>query len=106
LISRVTLFSLLLSIFLTAGIRMATEAQRDGCTPYLSGDTKAASSEWVDSGTSQISVPCNDWIMRQTLRVQLLCLLDGALIAVFVLNALSDLRDWLQMRRRLRGSNG
>ena len=45
---------------------------------------------------------CDDWIMRQPLRVQVACLLDLALGLVFVLNALSDLREGLEARRRLR----
>jgi hypothetical protein len=34
--------------------------------------------------------------------VQLLCLVDLCLGAVFVLNSLGDLRDWFVMRRRMR----
>jgi hypothetical protein len=40
--------------------------------------------------------------MRQPLRVQVLCLLDMVLAVVFVLNALSDLREGLEARRRMR----
>jgi hypothetical protein len=40
--------------------------------------------------------------MRQPMRVQVLCLLDLTLAAVFLLNALVDLRKWLEMRRRRR----
>jgi hypothetical protein len=100
--SRVTLFSLLLALLLGVGIRLWTEEQRDACTPYLAGDTKAQKSEWVMSGTRTIEVSCDDWIMRQPLRVQVLCLLDVALTVLFVLNALSDLREWLEIRRRIR----
>jgi hypothetical protein len=100
--SRVTLFSLLLALLLGVGIRLWYDGQRDACTPYLAGDTKVPSSEWVLSGTRTIEVPCDDWIMRQPLRVQVLCLLDVALTVLFVLNALSDLRDWRQFRRRMR----
>jgi len=102
-ISRVTIFSLLLGLMLGIGIRMWSDAHSDVCAAYLAGDTRAPSSEWVSSGTRLISVPCRDWIMRQPLRVQILCLLDLALGMVFVLNALADLRGWLQMRRRMRG---
>ena len=101
-ISRVTLFSLLLGLMLGAGIRLSTAGRRDACAPYLAGDKTAAASEYVASGTRLISVPCRDWLMRQTLRVQILCLLDLVFAVVFVLNALSDLREWLEMRRRLR----
>jgi hypothetical protein len=100
--SRVTLFSLLLALLLGFGIRLWTDGQRDACTPYLSGDTRAQKSEWVISGTRQIEVPCTDWFMRQPLRVQILFLLDVVLAVLFMLNALSDLREWRQMRRRMR----
>jgi len=50
-----------------------------------------------------IEVPCNEWFMRQSMRVQVLCLLDLVLAVMFVLNALTDLRDWLAKRRRMRG---
>ena len=101
--SRVTLFSLLLALLLGVGIRQWTDGQRDACTPYLSGDAQAQKSEWVSSGTRQVEVRCTDWFSRQPVRVQILCLLDVVLTVVFVLNALSDLRDWLEMRRRMRG---
>lgn len=99
--SRVTLFSLLLALLLGVGIRLWTDGQRDACTPYLSGDTKAQKSEWVISGTRQIEVPCTDWFTRQPVRVQILCMLDVVLAVLFLLNALSDLRDWLELRRHL-----
>ena len=100
-ISRVTLFSLLFALLLATGIRLWSDsgAQRDACAPYLAGDKSAQSSEYVASGTRMIAVPCRDWIMRQPLRVQILCLLDLALALVFLLNALGDLRDWLHLRR-------
>ncbi len=98
--SRVTLFSLLLALLLGVGIRLWTMQQRDACTPYLAGDQSAQKSEWIVSGTRQIEVPCSDWFMRQPLRVQLLCLLDVALAVLFVLNALSDMQQWLALRRQ------
>jgi hypothetical protein len=101
--SRVTLFSLLLTLLLGVGIRLWTMQQRDACTAYLSGDNKAQKSEWVTSGTRLVEVPCTDWITRQTLRVQILCLLDVVLAVIFVLNALSDLVEWIEARRRMRG---
>ena len=84
------------------GTRVWSDGQRDNCTRYLAGDTTAPASEWVMSGTRQIQVSCNDWIMRQPLRVQALCLLELLLAITFVLNALADMREWLAMRRRLR----
>jgi len=103
MISRVTLFSLLLGLLLAAGIRLWCDGQRDDCSNYLAGAKSAQRSEWVVSGTRMIEVPCNEWFMRQSMRVQVLCLLDLVLAVMFVLNALTDLRDWLAKRRRMRG---
>ena len=103
IMSRVTLFALLLALLLGVGIRLWTMQQRDACSAYLSGDTKAQSSEWVISGTREVEVPCTDWITRQTLRVQVFCLLDVVLAVIFVLNALSDLVEWIEARRRMSG---
>jgi hypothetical protein len=101
-ISRVTLFSLLLALMLGAGIRLRDAQQRDPCSLYMAGDKTAPPSEYVVSGTRQIVVPCNSWFLRQPLSVQVLCLLDAFLSIVFLFNALSDLKQWFQMRRRMR----
>jgi hypothetical protein len=102
-ISRVTLFSLLLGLMLGTGIRLWDARQKDNCSLYMAGDKTLPASELVVSGTRQIVVPCNYWIMRQPMRVQVLCLLDFALLVVFFLNALADLQRWLQSRRQMRG---
>ena len=103
MISRVTVFSLLLGLMLGLGILFWSAGQRDACTPYLEGNKSAQRSMYVPSGTRLIAVPCNDWIMRQPLRVQVLCLADLGLALIFVLNALGDLRNWLEARKRIRG---
>jgi hypothetical protein len=102
MISRVTLFSLLLGLMLATGIWMWTDSHPDDCVRSTAPDGTKPKSEWVVSGTRQIEVPCNDWTMRQPLTVQVLCLLDLLLIVVFLLNALLDLQGWLRMRRRMR----
>jgi hypothetical protein len=101
-ISRVTVFSLLLGLMLALGIRLWSDAHPDDCARALAAEGSMPASEYVISGTRQVVVPCNDWIMRQPLRLQVLCLLNLVLAVVFVLNALADLRGWLQMRRRMR----
>src|ERR1017187_8582700 len=45
--SRVTLFSLLLALLLGVGIRLWYDGQRGACTPSLAGDSKSQKSEWV-----------------------------------------------------------
>jgi hypothetical protein len=102
MISRVTLFSLLLGLMLATGIWMWTGAHPDNCARLAAPDGTMPASEWVVSGTRQIEVRCSDWSMRQPLTVQILCLLDLLLAVVFVLNALLDLQGWFAMRRRMR----
>ena len=99
-ISRVTLFSFLLALLLAVGIRMWTDAQRDDCARYLAGDATAPASELVVMGSRTVVVSCNQWLPRQPVKVQMLCLLELVLAAVFLMNALHDLHGWLQRSRR------
>jgi len=85
------------------GIRLWDARHQDNCALYNAGDRSVPSSILVVSGTREIEVQCNDWIMRQPLKVQLLCLVDLVIGVVFFFNALSDLQQWLRMRRRMRG---
>jgi hypothetical protein len=101
-ISRVTIFSLLLGLMLGLGISMWSGNQHDACAAYLDGNKLAQSSEYVPSGTRLIAVPCNVWLMRQPVKVQILCLVDLCLAVVFLLNAVGDLRDSLEARKRIR----
>ncbi len=98
-ISKVTLYSLLLGLMLAAGIGVWSSRRIDPCTRFLEGDTSQPAVQIVESGTRLLRVPCTNWIARQPLRVQILCLLDGTLGIVFGLNLLADLRGWLQARR-------
>jgi hypothetical protein len=66
---------------------------------YLAGEGWLSSSQTIDSGVQQIEVPCKQWLPRQPLTLQLLCLVDLVLIVVFVVNALGDLLEWKRMRR-------
>ena len=103
MISRVTIFSLLLALLLAAGIWRWSAVQRDACSPYLGGDRMAPSTMYVVTGTRTVVIPCDDWLERQPGRVQLLCLVDFVLVVMFGLNALQDARGWFAMRRRRRG---
>ena len=102
MVSRVTMYSLLLGLMLAVGIWRWSGWHKDDCTRYLAGDKKAPASELVVSGTQTIEVPCSDWALRQPLLVQILCLLDVVVFLVFVTNALFDARDHFAMRRRRR----
>jgi hypothetical protein len=101
-VSRVTLFSLLLGLMLAMGISRWSGELKDDCSRFLAGDKSAPRSELVVSGTRTVEVSCNDWTMRQPLRVQVLCLLDIVVFLVFVTNALFDARDHFAVRRRRR----
>lgn len=102
MISRVTLFSLLLGLLLASGIWMWTSGHPDQCARAAAPDGSMPASEYVVSGTRQIVVPCNDWFMRQPLSIQVLSLLELLLAVIFALNALLDLQGWQRMRRRMR----
>jgi hypothetical protein len=103
LISRVTIFSLLLALMLGVGIRLRTQGQRDGCAAYLAGDKTAPATVYVVTGTRTVIVSCDEWLPRQTERVQLLCVLELLLVGVFVVHAWGDARDWFGAWRRRRG---
>jgi hypothetical protein len=98
MISRVTIFSLLLGLMLGVGIYAWAQGRRDDCMRYPPGG-RAPATEMVVSGTREIEVPCSDWWMRQPLGAQILCIADAALGVVFLVNALQDTRAWLAMRR-------
>ncbi len=98
-ISRVTIFSLLLALLLATGIRRWYLGQRDDCARYLAGDTSFPPAQFVVSGNRTIVVPCDQWWLRQPVIVQMLCLLDLLLAAVFVVNGLQDTRAWIERRR-------
>jgi hypothetical protein len=101
-ISRVTIFSFLLALLLGAGIWRWNSGHTDACEAYLAGDKTAQATEYVLSGTRTIVVPCDEWLPRQPVKVQVLCLLDLVLSVVFLLHAWGDARDWLEAWRRRR----
>jgi hypothetical protein len=97
-----TLLSFVLALFLASGIRLWSDRHRDDCAPYLAGDKTAPASEYVQTGTRTIVVPCNDWLDRQPLRIQILSLLELLLVVMFLVNGMLDTRAWLESRRRRR----
>jgi hypothetical protein len=98
MLSRLTLFSLLLALMLGLGIMLQTKSQLDRCNSY-SADGIPPRSEYVVTGTREVEVPCSDWWMRQSLTIQILCIADLGLGMIFVVNALGDLHRWLELRR-------
>ena len=99
MISRLTIFSLLLGLMLGLGIYMHAKGAHDRCNSYPPGGVQPRN-ELVVTGTRQIQVPCSDWWMRQPQTVQILCIADAGLGLIFTLNVLIDLRRWVEGRRR------
>jgi hypothetical protein len=99
-ISKVTLFSSLLALLLALMIRLNTQDRRDACSAYLEGDKDAPPAEYVVSGTRTIVVPCDSWLPRQPVNIQVLCLVNLVLAAVAVLNGLQDARAAFARRRQ------
>jgi hypothetical protein len=98
MISRLTIFSLLLGLMLALGIFIHAKSERDRCNSYPAGSVPPKS-ESIVSGTREIEAPCSDWWIRQSTEIQILCIADLGLALIFLLNAAGDLRRWLQWRR-------
>ncbi len=90
MISRRTIYSLLLTLLAAGGVWAWSEGHRDECSAYLSGDTRAPADAVIESGTRRVSVPCSVWFARQPQGVQALCLGIGAGCVVFVVSAWGD----------------
>jgi hypothetical protein len=102
MIARKTIFSLVLALLIFGGIRARVAEHRDNCDRYMAGDRTVPASEYVEEGTRTVEVPCNAWLQRQPLWMQLVCMLDFAVIVVFVLNAVADILRWRRARRGVR----
>ena len=100
-----TIFSLLLALLLGVGMRLWGIGRGDTCAQYLAGDAKAPPTEVVATGTRTIVVPCEEWLPRQPVTVQVLCLVDLILAAVFVVRGLGDARGGFQAWRRRRAGS-
>jgi len=100
MISRITIFSLLLGLMLGLGTFMRVKGEQDRCNTYPAGGIPPKT-EYVVSGTREVEISCDDWWMRQPMTVQILCIMDVGLGMIFAVNALQDTRNWIQ-RRRLR----
>jgi hypothetical protein len=101
MISRLTMFSLLLGVTLGLGICTYSQSERDRCSTYPAGGAQPRS-EYVITGERQVEVPCSEWFLRQPLVVQILVLADVLLGFVFAVNALADLRGWIRIRSERR----
>lgn len=98
MISRRTIYTLLLTLLLVLGLRLWAVNKRDDCD-RLNGVPNAE--VMVQSGTRTITVPCNYryWALRQPLWVNLLALFGGVLGVVFIISVIND---WARLRARRR----
>jgi hypothetical protein len=101
MISRRTIFSLLLAIMIFLGIRLWIMNHRDPCDAYLPGHVLPAT-VYVESGTRTVEVPCDWWLPRQPDWLQLTCLLDLAAMVVFGLSVWRDIRRRSDLGRNQR----
>jgi hypothetical protein len=99
-ISRRTIFSLLLALMIFAVLRAWLIDHRDNCDRYMTGDRTFPSSEYIESGTRTVEVPCDQWLLRQPAWVQAVCLLDLTVLVVFALSVWQDLARWNRLRRK------
>ena len=90
MISRKTLFSLLLTLLLAGGIAAWSAGRRDECSAWLAGDTRAPREMVVMTGDHRMVVGCDEWFLRQPTGVQVLCLADAAVGVVFLVSAWAD----------------
>ncbi len=99
MISRITLGSLLLALLIPSGMAVWLSGHRDSCARFLAGDRSLPPSQMVAAGTQMVEVPCTEWLPRQSMWIQILCLVELVVVMVFVLHAVGDWRE----RRRMRG---
>jgi hypothetical protein len=103
MISRRTIFSLLLALLLAAGIRLWSLEHQSDCDRFVRGEKTLPPSQMVDSGTLTMEIPCRQWLPRQPVTLQILCLVDLGIVVVFVMNAMADIRDSIQTRKQRAG---
>ena len=95
MISRTTIYSLLLGLILALALFMRITRERDRCNTYPAGGIPPRT-EYVVSGTRQFEISCSDWWMRRPQSTQILLIVDIGLGMIFVLFAAGDLRSWVQ----------
>jgi hypothetical protein len=98
-ISRRTIFSLLLALLILFGLRAALLGHRDDCDAIMPITHQKPVSVYVESGTRTVEMPCTMWLPRQPVWVQMVCLVDFAVMIVFLLSVWRDCSRWLERRR-------
>ena len=99
LISKRTIFSLLLTL-LGVGVIFAWNVnRRDECSAYLAGQPRAPHEAVVMTGSRRVLVPCDQWFLRQPEEVQVGCLGVVAGVMVFAVSAVADWQRRGERRR-------
>ncbi len=99
MIARKTGVTLMLALVLGSGIAMWVAWHPDLCARYLRGELTLPSTQEVEMAGKTEYVPCEQWYPRQTMAMQMACLVEFALTAVFVVFAAGDGVDWWRRRR-------
>jgi len=102
MISRRTIFSLLLAAMIFLGIRLWVINHHDPCDSYMPGHV-LPQTVLVESGTRTVEMPCSLWLPRQSDGLQLTCLLDLTVLVVFLLSVWRDVNRWRERRRNQQG---
>ena len=104
MISQRTIWSLLLAMLVFGGLRVWSLNHTDDCDRYMQGDTSVPASEYVEEGTRTVEVPCDQWLMRPPLRVQMVCLVEAAAVLSVAVSAGYDVVR--SARRKRDGTDG
>ena len=99
MISRTTLWSLLVALLIPSGMAVWLSGHRDSCARFLAGDRSLPPTQMVAAGTQMVEVPCTVWLPRQPMWIQILCLVELVVVMVFALHLVGDWRD--RRRRRV-----
>ncbi len=100
MISKQTIFALLLTLLLAGGMYAWRVEHFDACDRFGAEKSGTPMAVMVQSGTRTITVPCTIWVMRQPLWMQGLCALLTVLGVIFVLSVWSDWSRAADRRRR------
>jgi hypothetical protein len=99
-ISRRTIFSLLLALMILLCLRAWLIQHPDNCDRYMAGDRTVPSSVYIQMGGRRAEVPCEDWLLRKPAGVQAVCLLDAVVAVVFLLGVWGDIVRRNHTRRK------
>ena len=90
MISRKTIFSLLLALLLAGCIKAYTLRVINPCDAYLAGQAGAPATVVTNTQGRSMEIPCNSWFLQQPRTVQAWCMLDGLLVVIFLISASAD----------------